>query len=321
MESAPRAHGRTRLLAAGALVLGIFVFSVQDVILKDYSATYPLTEAVAIRAVTAILILLYQIKRREGWRSLLPRRSGLLLVRGAIMMVAYGGYYMAFPAMKLAEVVTLFFMAPIFITALAHPFLGERVRLGSWIAVLAGFLGVIITYWPKLFGAEAEHAGGFDWAMLLPVIAALAYAIPQLMARRMAASASASVMGFYQSIMYLLGSLGLAGLFSLGHFDQASLHPSLAFLMRDWVVANWTDILILAACGPISAIGTVLLSQAYRMTEANFVASFEYTGMIWAASWGFLVFGEVPDLYMAAGAVLIVAAGLYMLFYGRKEAA
>jgi drug/metabolite transporter (DMT)-like permease len=314
-----RSRARTRLLAAGALVLGIFVFSLQDVILKDYSDRYPLTEAVAIRAVTAILILLYQVKRREGWRSLLPRRSGLLLLRGAIMMVAYGGYYMAFPAMKLAEVVTLFFMAPIFITALAHPFLGERVKLGSWIAVLAGFVGVVITYWPKLFGVEAARHTGFDWAMLLPVIAALAYAVPQLMARRIAASASASVMGFYQSIMYLVGSLGLAALFSLGHFDHAGLHPSLAFLMRDWVVHDWTDILILAACGPISAIGTVLLSQAYRMTEANFVASFEYTGMIWAAGWGFLIFGEMPDLYMAAGAVLIVVAGLYMLFYGRKE--
>jgi drug/metabolite transporter (DMT)-like permease len=320
-DGAPaRARGQTRLLAAGALITGICVFSVQDLILKDYSSTYPLTEAVAIRAVTAILILLYQIRRREGWHSLLPRRSGLLLLRGAILMVAYGGYYMAFPAMKWAEVVTLFFMAPIFITALAHPFLGERVRLGSWIAVLAGFLGVIVTYWPKLVGHEANpDAHGFDWAMLLPVIAALAYAIPQLMARRLASSASATVMGFHQSIMYLAVSLGLAALFSIWHVDQTNLHPSLAFLMRDWVVHRWSDILILAACGPISAVGTVLLSQAYRMTEANFVASFEYTGMIWAAGWGFLIFGEVPDLYMAAGAVLIVAAGLYMLFYGRRQ--
>jgi drug/metabolite transporter (DMT)-like permease len=277
---------------------------------------------VAIRAIAAILILLYQIHRREGLRRLLPPRAGLLLLRGGIMMVAYGGYYMAFPAMKLAEVVTLFFTAPIFITALAHLFLCERVRLSSWIAVLAGFLGVVVTYWPKLAGAEADpHAGGFDWAMLLPVIAALAYAIPQLMARRMAASASASVMGFYQSVMYLAGSLGLAALFSLGHFDQTQLHPSLAFLMRDWVVHSWTDILILAACGPISAIGTVLLSQAYRMTEANFVASFEYTGMIWAASWGFLLFGEAINPYMVAGALIIVAAGLYMLFHGRRAAA
>jgi len=238
------------------------------------------------------------------------------------LIVAYGAYYMAFPAMKLAEVVTLFFMAPIFITALAHPFLGERVGLGSWIAVLAGFLGVIITYWPSLdvFGS-ARTGMRFNWAMLLPIIAALTYAIPQLMARRMAASASASVMGFYQSVMFLIGALVLAAIFSLGDFAHPGMHPSLVFLMRSWVFHNWTDILLLAACGPVSAVGTVLLSQAYRMTEANFVASFEYSGIIWAAAWGFLGWGEVPDLYMGAGALLIVAAGLYMLFFGRRSAA
>jgi drug/metabolite transporter (DMT)-like permease len=246
----------------------------------------------------------------------------MLLFRDFIMMLAYTGYYMAFPAMKLAEVVTLFFMAPIFITALAHPFLGERVGLGHWVAVLAGFVGVIVTYWPALDFIRAPGiGGGFNWALLLPVMAALAYAIPQLMARRMATSASASVMGLYQSIMYLLGALGMAAVFSVGHFDHPGIHPSLAFLMRDWVFQNWGDILLLAACGPISAVGTVLLSQAYRMAEANFVASFEYSGMIWAAAWGFLGWGEVPDLYMATGAMFIVAAGLYMLLYGRKEAA
>jgi drug/metabolite transporter (DMT)-like permease len=316
----PHSRRRNRLLAAGALMLGIFVFSLQDVILKGMSGTYPLTEAIAIRAVAAIAILVAYVGLTEGWRHLLPRQARMLLFRGAIMMVAYTGYYMAFPAMKLAEVVTLFFMAPIFITALAHPFLGERVGLGHWVAVLAGFLGVVITYWPALdFASSPGTCGGFNWALVLPVIAALAYAIPQLMARRMAPSASAPVMGLYQSLMYLLGALGLAAIFSVGHFDDPCRHPSIAFLTRDWVFKDWRDILLLAACGPISAVGTVLLSQAYRMAEANFVASFEYSGMIWAAAWGFLGWGEVPDRYMAAGAALIAAAGLYMLFFGRKQ--
>jgi len=320
--TSPNPRGRTRLWAAASLVTGIFVFSWQDWILKWVSGTYPLTEAITIRAVAAIAILTVYVGVTEGWGKLIPPRAGTLLFRGAIMMVAYTGYYMAFPAMKLAEVVTLFFMAPIFITALAHPFLGERVGFGHWMAVLVGFLGVIITYWPSLdFIRTPGAGGGFNWALLLPVMAALAYAIPQLMARRMATDASASVMGLYQSIMYLLGAVGMAVVFSLGHFDHPGLHPSLAFLMRDWVFQNWRDIVLLAACGPISAIGTVLLSQAYRMTEANFVASFEYSGMIWAAAAGFIGWGEVPDLYMAAGAVLIVAAGLYMLFFGRKGAA
>ena len=318
----PVRSGRTRLLAAAALIVGILVFSAQDYILKSMSGTYPLTEAVAIRAAAAIVILVVYIGAVEGFRKLIPRRAGALLFRGAILMVAYGAYYMAFPAMKWAEVVTLFFMAPIFITALAHPFLGERVGLGSWMAVLAGFLGVIITYWPSLDLVRSAGTGAtdFNWAMLLPIIAALSYAIPQLMARRMRAAASASVMGFYQNLMYLVGALVLAVIFSLGKFTHPGMHPSLVFLMRDWVFNNWTDILLLAVCGPVSAVGTVLLSQAYRMTEANFVASFEYSGIFWAAAGGFLGWGEVPDRYMIAGALLIVAAGLYMLFFGRRAA-
>jgi drug/metabolite transporter (DMT)-like permease len=313
----PAKSSGTRLLAAAALVVGIFVFSLQDLILKWVSGTYPLTEAVAIRSSTALVILLTWIGWREGLHKIFSRRWRALAVRGSILMIAYGAYYLAFPAMKLAEVVTLFFMAPIFITALAQPMLGERVGFTRWLAVLAGFAGVIVCYWPEFFGAEAGVS--LDWALLLPVIAAFTYALPQVMARQMGPTESASVMGFYQNLMYLIIVLVLAAIFSFGQIDATDLHPSLAFLLRPWYFENWADIALLAACGPISALGTVLLSQAYRMTEANFVATFEYTGLIWAAMWGFLVWHEVPDLYMIAGAALIVGAGLFMLF-GRKRA-
>ena len=306
----------TRLLAAAALVTGIFVFSLQDLILKWVSGTYPLTEAVAIRSTTALVILLMWIGFNEGLHKIFSRRWRALALRGSILMIAYGTYYLAFPAMKLAEVVTLFFMAPIFITALAHPLLGERVGFTRWLAVLAGFSGVIVCYWPEIFGGGQGVA--LDWALLLPVIAALTYALPQVMARRLGPTESASVMGFYQNFMYLIWVLVLAAVFSFGHIDETDLHPSLAFLLRPWSFENMWDIALLAACGPISAIGTVLLSQAYRMTEANFVATFEYTGLIWAAMWGFLVWREIPDLYMVAGAALIVGAGLFMLFSGKR---
>ncbi|HVM85880.1 MAG TPA: DMT family transporter [Candidatus Binatia bacterium] len=308
----------TRLWAAAALVVGIFVFSLQDVILKGVSGTYPLTEAMTCRASAAALILLVAVIRREGLAKLLSARWATLAFRGSIMMVAYGTYYLAFPVMKLAEVVTLFFTAPIFITALAHPLLGERVSLSHWLAILIGFGGVIVAYWPTLGFSQMGAAGGYSWTLLLPVIAAFTYALPQLMARRLGPVASAAVMGFYQNFMYLVWSLILAVVFALGSFVHPDTNPALAFLMRPWVFGNWEDIALLIACGPISAVGTVLLSQAYRMAEANFVAAFEYSALVWAASWGFLFWGEVPDLYMLAGAALIIGAGIYMLMVRRE---
>jgi drug/metabolite transporter (DMT)-like permease len=307
------AASRTRLWAAISLIAGVLVFSLQDVILKYSSKTYPLTEVVSIRSTVGLIILLVFIHLSEGARKILSPRLGLLTVRGLILLVAYGTYYMALPAMPLAQVVALFFMAPIFITALAYPMLGEKAETTHWLAILIGFLGVIVTYWPKFNG----DAPDFDWALLLPLAATVTYALSQLLARKLNED-SAAVQGFHQNLMFLAGAVVLGVIFSLGHFDHAGLHPSLAFLMRDWIWGSWRDLLLLAATGPIAALGTVLLSQAYRMAEANFVASFEYTGLVWGAGWGYLLWDEVPDAYMYAGAALIVGAGLYMLFAGRR---
>ena len=245
-----------------------------------------------------------------GLARLVSRRFYRHVQRGLIMLTAYSTYYLALPAMKLAEAVTLYFTAPLFITALAIPMLGERLQAKRLIVLFIGFAGVIVTCRPG--------AGLFDLASLLPVFAALAYGIAQLMARQIGASETAAVMGFYQNIMYMIGAIVLALLFGHGAFAYDNMHPSVAFLLRPWTFDRPFDLFLLACCGPIAAAGTVLLSHAYRIAEANYVAPFEYSALIWAASWGFVVFNEVPDIYTYAGAALIVGAGLYMLFSGRK---
>jgi drug/metabolite transporter (DMT)-like permease len=309
----PARAGGSRLMAALSLCGGIFVFSSQDWILKYISGTYPLSEAIAIRTITALPFLLVMVHMGGGLARLVSRRFYRHALRGLIMLTAYSTYYLALPAMKLAEAVTLYFTAPLFITALAVPMLGERLQAKRLIVLFVGFLGVIVTCRPG--------AGLFDLASLLPVFAALAYGIAQLMARQIGGSESAAVMGFYQNIMYMLGAIVLALLFGHGAFAYENMHPSVAFLLRPWSFDKPFDLFLLACCGPIAAAGTVLLSHAYRIAEANYVAPFEYTALIWAASWGFLIFNEIPDIYTYAGAALIVGAGLYMLFSGRRSPA
>jgi drug/metabolite transporter (DMT)-like permease len=138
------------------------------------------------------------------------------------------------------------------------------------------------------------------------------------MARQIGGTESATVMAFYQNLVYLLGALALAGVFAAAGIRAEGLHPSLAFLVRPWTFAHPGDIGLLLVCGPIAAVGTVFLSHAYRIARANFAAPFEYTGLIWAACWGYFFFGETPDPYMIAGAALIIGAGLTMLGSGRK---
>ena len=281
------------------------IFSGQDWIIKLLSGDYPVHQAIAIRGVVAVLILLAYIALDGKIGSLRSKRMGLLIVRGLVLMMAYTTYYLAFPSMPLANIVALWFTVPLFVTALAGPFLGEKVGVRRWAAAIVGFAGVLIIVRPL--------ADSFSLASLLPIASALTYSISALMARRMGETESAPVMSFYQNLVYLLVALVLAATFGGGAYEGAS-DPSLEFLVRGWVTPSWLDLALLAACGVIASIATVLLTQAYRMAEANFVASFEYSAIIWATLGGYLFWREVPDVYFFVGAALIVVAGLYVLF-------
>ena len=311
----PKRRDRSQaLLAIASLCAGVLVFSMQDVVIKLLSGGYPVHEVVVIRCFAALPILLAMIHRQVGLQAIIAGRLGWLVVRGIFLVVSYTTYYLAFPVMPLADIVALYFTVPIFVTALAGPFLGEKIGWRRWAATLVGFAGVIVMLRPG--------SGVFNLIALLPVVAACGYGAAQLMARRYSASAPAIVMSFYQNLMFLAAA-GFMALVMTVFFGGGIDHHgngALDFLLRPWSMPSLRDLLLLAACGPISAIGMTLLSQAYRLTEANFVASFEYSGLIWAALWGFTIFGEVPDATMWLGAGLIVGAGLYMLYgTGRRR--
>ena len=306
------ASSRHPFLAALSLCSGIAIFSGQDWIIKFLSGDYPVHQAIAIRGVVAVAILLAFIAYVGKLPSLRSPRAGLLVVRGLVLMVAYTTYYLAFPSMKLANIVALWFTVPLFVTALSVPFLGEKVGARRWTATLIGFVGVFIIQRPL--------TADFNAASLLPLASALSYSISALMARRMGATESAPVMSFYQNLVYLLVALVMAAIFASGAHEGTG-NPSLEFLVRGWVTPSPRDLALLAACGVIASIATVLLTQAYRMAEANFVACFEYTAIIWAALGGYVFWGEKLDAYSLAGAALIVAAGLYVLFRAQPAAA
>jgi drug/metabolite transporter (DMT)-like permease len=285
-----------------ALVMGILLFSIQDVVIKFLSGDYAVTQAIMIRSIVALPILTCMVLFESGLGSLRSRNFWLLALRGLIMLSAYTTYYMAFPALPLAEAIALFFIAPILVTVMARPFLGETVSIRSWFSVFLGFAGVLIILQPG--------SALFDPAALLSLISATAYATSMILARRLGVTDSAAVMAFFQNGIYIAGSATIAGAFALAGIREAG-HPSLDFLVRPWAMPGTIDLLLLAACGVVAAIASFLLTHAYRLAEANLVTVLEYTGMIWSPLWGFIVFAEVPKWTTIAGMVLIVAAGLY----------
>lgn len=292
------------LLGVVYLCVGVILFSVQDAIVKSVSGAFSLTEVVAIRSIVSMPILLAIVHWEAGLSALISRNVKLLVYRALIMLTAYTTYYMAFPALKLADAVALYFTVPLFMLGLAGPLLGETVGWRRITAVLVGFLGVIVMLRPG--------AGVFEPAALLTLFSAATYALSMLMARKLGNAEKASVLTFYQNAVYLAGASLFALVLHITGWQQAS-HPSLKFLVRAWTMPETRDLLLIASCGVLAAIGLMCLTQAYRIARASVVASFEYTGLLWAPLWGYLFFGEVPYATTYYGAGLIVAAGLFAL--------
>lgn len=292
-----------------ALLGGVFLISVQDMIIKSISGSYAVSMAILLRSLTAFFVLLVIIHFESGLASLRTPRLKLLVLRGSILLLAYTAYYLSIPALPLAEALALFFVAPLLVTILSGPLLGEHVKPAAWGAAAIGLAGVFLILRPG--------SALFEPAALLSLFSALAYAYGMILARRYGRDTPASVMAFYQNCTYIVVSGSFALIVAqLG--EQSWSHPSLAFLFRPWLMPNARDLAILLGSGIVAAIAVVLLTHAYKRAPASIVAPFEYTGMLWAAFWGFSIFGEVPPPLSLIGMALIALAGFLALRAGRK---
>lgn len=299
----PMTQARSQnMIGIASLAAGVFIFSIQDAILKGMSGDHAVTLAIFLRSIVGLPILLVMVAYSNGLAALRTKNWKLLIARGLIMLVSYTTYYMAFPALPLAEAVALFFTSPIFVTLLAALLLRERVTRGAWAAVIAGFIGVLIILRPG--------TGLFEPAALLSLFSAAAYAFSMILARKYGAEEPTTVMAFYVNTVYMV----MAGLIAaaFGAMELTALgHPSLDFLVRPWAMPDSTDLLLMGLCGVIAAVAMSLLTHAYRLANANLVTVFEYTGMLWVPLWGYFLFAEVPKLTTLIGTAIIIAAGFF----------
>lgn len=310
-EPAIAVRSNERLRGIFLLCAGAMIFTVQDLIIKWISGDYPVTQILATRSLVAFVPLFILLHLDGGLRGINNRRLGRLLLRSGLLFASYTTYYLAIAAIPMAEAVSLFYTAPLFIVALSGPMLRERVGAARWFAVVLGFAGAVVMCRP---GADV-----IDPAALLSVCAAALYALAQVMARDLAATHRASVMALAQNSVNLVAA-GAIGLVAGGGAFAGGSHPSLAFLLRAWAVPTTGDLLLMAATGVIAAVAIWCLTQAYRIAEANVIAPFEYTSIIWVVLLAYLIWGEVPAPHTVVGGLLIVAAGVYILRAARRTA-
>jgi len=310
MPATPIALPRESARGVALLVAGIAVFSVQDLILKLLSGAYPLHQAMVLRSLTALPLLVLLVHREGGLGTLFTPGTRAMILRGVVMFLAYTSYYLALAALPMATTVALYFSAPLFITILSVVILKETVGPRRWVALFAGFAGVLIMVRP---GGDL-----FDWAALLPVIAGLTYAISMISARRLGSTETAPALAFWGNAVFLLAAIAMSAVLGSGAW-QSDAHPSLAFLLRGWVMPTAFDLMLMMACGVIAAIGLTLLTQAYRVAESSVVTPFEYTGLVWSVIYGWLFWRDWPVLSDWIGIAIITGAGLYILWRESRQ--
>jgi drug/metabolite transporter (DMT)-like permease len=280
-----RAPARTdRPLKGIALILLSTVFlGVSDVTAKYLSATLPSIEIAWIRFSVFALIMVPAMMPGSPLFALRTQRPGLQVMRGIALLSSSLLFISGLRFLPIAEASATGFVAPLLVTALSIFLLGEKVGVRRWLATAVGLIGVLIILRP---GSSAFHPAAF-----FPLVSALGWACTLIMTRMMSGREHAITTMTYSSIV--------------GVCIVSALVPFV------WVTPSWHDILFGVLIGVASTAGQWIVVLAFRYADASVLAPFSYTQLLWVSVLGFLVFGEVPDIWTVAGAGFIVASGLY----------
>jgi len=267
-----------------ALILASTVFlGASDVTAKYLSATLPSIEIAWIRFLVFALIMSPAMAPGSPLYALRSQRPGLQVMRGVALLGSSLFFISGLRFLPIAEASATGFVAPLFVTALSIVFLGETVGVRRWLATAVGLIGVLIILRP---GTGAFHPAAF-----FPIVSALAWACTLIMTRMMSGRDHAITTMTYSSIV--------------GVCILSALVPFV------WVAPSWHDILFGIFIGLASTAGQWIVVLAFRYADASVLAPFSYTQLLWVSILGFVIFGEVPDVWTVTGAVFIVGSGLY----------
>lgn len=267
------------------------IFPMSDALAKRLAVRYPAAEIGAIRNAVHLVVVCGAAFFWYGARTLRTSRPGRQALRGAVAAAATLCMYAALRTVALANVVTLLFVSPLFVVALSGRMLGERIRCGQWLAVLAGLAGVALVARPTL--------DGFGWGVPLAIAAAACSALNQVMSRKLAQTDKPLVGLFYVS---LAGTVLLGG---------ASIF--------EWRTPRSEDFVLMIAMGLIAAVGYFGVFKAIELASPHRLAPFYYLQIITAVALGYWLFDEVPDAWTALGMAVIVGAGLVCLALERPR--
>ncbi len=265
--------------------IAVILFAILDTISKYLTRHYPVTNVLWARYLFHTLLVVAVIAPRHGLTLVRTHRLGVQILRGLLLAGASLLFVTAIKYMPLAEASAIQFLSPLLVTLLAVLFLKEKVELSRWLAILAGFSGVLIIIRPG--------TGIFTWASLLPLGTAVLFASYQVLTRHFAGRESPYTLIFYPGIV---GMLLLALTLPFTWTPPQSL----------------THLALLAIAGMIGGCSHLILIRAYELAPASRLAPFSYTQLIWVTLAGYLVFDNFPDALSITGMAILMTSGIYI---------
>ncbi|RXT48328.1 DMT family transporter [Bradyrhizobium betae] len=271
-----------RLAGIGLMVLSIFMFSFGDAMGKFLVGTYSVGQLLFLRACAALLLLLPIIWRhRQDFVHM--ERPWLQLVRVTLSTLEVAAFFIATVYLPLADVITYYLAGPIFVTAMSAVFLREKVGWRRWTAILIGFCGVVIALRPS--------AQTVSLPALIALGGSLSFATLMLITRSLRKTPD-----------IVMASSQFVGTFLLGAVLSA-FH---------WVPPTPGSLVIFALAGVISVTALFCVNRSLKLAPASVVVPYQYSMIVWAVIFGFVVFGDVPSIATIVGAAIIVGAGFYI---------
>lgn len=290
------------------LICGLGVLVIQDVIMKLLSGLYPVWQFGVIRSVVAVGIIAAVLVATGKSAEFRPNRPVLIALRGVLLFCGYTCYYLAIASVPLAEASAIFVVAPLLLTALSVPVLGERVGARRWVAVVVGFVGVLVIIRPGFSGMQP--------ALLIALGSPICYATMLTITRKVGQADTGATLTLFNLAVFGLAS-GAGSVLMLFMDPVTTDDPSLAFLTRSWALPTPTHLAMMIATGVVTAFGHWCSAQAYRMTPTSVLSPLEYTSFVWSVILGFIIWGHLPGALTFAGAAIVVLSGGYVM---RREA-
>ncbi|OAF00880.1 multidrug DMT transporter permease [Bradyrhizobium centrolobii] len=271
-----------RLAGVALMVLSIFMFSFGDAMGKFLVGTYSVGQLLFLRACAALLLLSPLVwRQRRAFLNL--ERPWLQLIRVTLSTLEVAAFFLATVYLPLADVITYYLAGPIFVTAMSAIFLGERVGWRRWTAILIGFCGVLIALRPS--------AQTVSLPALIALGGSLSFATLMLITRSLRKTPD-----------IVMASSQFVGTFLLGA----------ALSAFHWVPPTKGSLVIFALAGCVSVTALFCVNRSLKLAPASVVVPYQYSMIVWAVIFGFVVFGDVPSIATIVGAAIIIGAGFYI---------